>query len=376
MRILTMIVAAALLVLAGWLAWRAWPAPSAGPQGEVQIVERGPRTGAALIGIQPVLSAADYQSASTLQARLDAYLQTADEAALLSETAIIVFPEHAGTWLVASGAPGTVYSSTTLAGAMAQLIAARPAGFASGLLASEETDRAAAAVFRSNARRMAREYQAVFGGLARQYGVTIAAGSIVLPAPGVVDGEIVIDRSGPLYNVSAVFGPDGAPHPRLVRKAYPIPSERGFTASAPVADYPVFDTPAGRLGVLICADSWHPDVYGALQAQGADLLAVPAFLQPSGVWGQPWSGYSTPWPDDVDPADAGRLSEGEAWQAHALAGRLEGTGARAGLTTYLRGNLWDLGSDGRAILVDRQGVELGPDTHEAVISVVWLAEES
>lgn len=375
MRFLTILAVLAGALLAAWLVWRAWPAPNSETPGEASIVERGTRGGANLIGIQPVLSAPDYRSAEALRDRLGAYLGQAEAAGLLSQSSVVVFPEHVGTWLVAAEAPGSVYRSATVSGAMAQLIAARPAGFISSFLSSPESDRAAAAVFRANATRMARDYQSVFGQLAAEYGVTIAAGSIVLPAPGVGAGELTVDRAGPLYNVSAVFGPDGEIHSHLVRKAYPIPSERGFTASAPADDYPVFDTPAGRLGVLICADSWHPDVYDALSRQDVELLAAPAFLQPSGVWDEPWGGYTTPWPEDVDRGDAGRLSEGEAWQTHALAGRLSDSGAHAGLTTFLRGDLWDLGSDGRAILADEAGIELGPDTDGGVISVVWLATD-
>jgi predicted amidohydrolase len=40
----------------------------------------------------------------------------------------------------------------------------------------------------------------------------------------------------------------------------------------------VVDTPAGRLGVLIGSDSWYPDNYRQLDEQGAQLVAVPAFV--------------------------------------------------------------------------------------------------
>ena len=49
---------------------------------------------------------------------------------------------------------------------------------------------------------------------------------------------------------------------------------------------------AGRLGVLICADSWHPEPYERLRAQGAELIAVPAFVPGAGVWNAAWGGYT------------------------------------------------------------------------------------
>lgn len=363
------------ITLFAWHVFRLPPAePDAPAHQSAEISQFGSPSARNLIGIQPWLQETDYRSADTLRTRLGLYLDQAGREGLLTGQSIVVFPEHTGTWLVAAGAPGSVYSAGTVTGAMTRLIIARPVPFVRAYLDSGEADRAAAAVFRGRSQAMARDYQAVFSGLAGEYGVTIVAGSIVLADPVVQDGVIRARTNGPLYNVSAVFGPDGQVHSELVRKAYPIPSETGFTAGAPVSDYPVFNTPAGRLGVLICADSWHPDVYAALETKGAELLAVPAFLQPFGVWDDPWGGYTTPWPDDVDRADAGRLTEGQAWQTHALAGRLADTSARAGLTSFLRGELWDLGSDGRAIIVEGQDVALGAQTGGAAIAVLWLGE--
>jgi len=376
MKIAGLAAAILLTVLTGaWLAWRFAPhAPETRPDTAPQITVFGSPSGANLIGVQPWVSADDYRSAQTLRARFGAYLEAARAQELITARTVAIFPEHAGTWLVAANGPGAVYSADTVAGAMTALIAARPFAFARAWPGSREEDRAAAAVFRMNARRMARDYQSVFSDLAREYGVTIVAGSIVLPGPRVEDGVLEIDLTAPLYNVSAVFGPDGRIDPSLARKAYPIPSESPFTAASPAALYPVFDTPAGRLGVLICADSWHPDVYEALDAGGAEILAVPAYLQPSGVWDEPWGGYTTPWPDDAPRSDAGQLTEGEAWLAHALGGRMDAVSARAGLTTFLRGDLWDLGSDGRAIAADAQGVHLGAAGEAGALTILWLED--
>jgi hypothetical protein len=237
---------------------------------------------------------------------------------------------------------------------MTHLVLANPLPFLFALIASGERERMTAAVFRMRAGRMAGDYQTVFSTLARRHGVTVVAGSIVLAGPRVDDGRLIAGE-GPLYNISAVFGPDGRIRPDLVFKVHPIPGEAGFTAPAHAADLPVFTTPAGRLGVLICADSWHPEVYETLARRGADIVAVPAYLQPGNVWDAPWGGYTTGWPGDAERADAGRLSEGEAWMTYALAGRLPSGGARFGATAFLRGDLWDLGSDGANILVTAPG---------------------
>jgi len=41
-------------------------------------------------------------------------------------------------------------------------------------------------------------------------------------------------------------------------------------------DLPVFDTPLGRIGVLICYDAWFPEAARTLALRGADLLCIPA----------------------------------------------------------------------------------------------------
>lgn len=326
-----------------------------------------------LVAIQPWLDQRHYQSPDRLRAHLGAYVAEARNAGQLGEGSIVVFPEHVGTWLVAARAPHASFTANSTTGAMTHLILANPVPFALALARSPEDDRLAAAVFRMRAASMARDYQSVFSGLAREYQTTIVAGSIVLPNPSVIEGEIR-PGEGPLYNVSAVFGPDGQVHDELVRKLHPIPDEAGFTAAASPQDIPVFHTPAGRLGVLICADSWHPDAYAPLTENRADFIAVPAFLQPSGVWTQPWGGYTTGWPDDADRADAGRLTEGQAWQTYSLAGRLNAAGARQGVTAFLRGELWDLGSDGANILVEGNTHRVAGEMDGASISALQIGE--
>ena len=41
-------------------------------------------------------------------------------------------------------------------------------------------------------------------------------------------------------------------------------------------DLPIFQTPLGNLGVLICYDAWFPEAARTLALRGADLLCVPA----------------------------------------------------------------------------------------------------
>lgn len=363
---------AIIAVLVGtWGVWRLAPHAPPPQPAAISLTQFGAASTRALIAIEPALTPADYRSAAALESALARYLDTAEGAGALDGPAIAVFPEHVGTWLVAAQAQAGIYRADTVDGAMTGLALTRPLRTLAALARSGEDDRIAAALFRSRGNAMGRNYQQVFSSLARQYGVTIVAGSIVLPDPSVEGGVIAVNAAGPLYNVSAVFAPDGSVQDALVHKVYPIPSEAGFTSGAPAAPQPVFDTPAGALGVLICADSWHGDVYQGL-TRLPDLIAVPAYLQPAGVWSAPWGGYVTPWPEDAPRDDAGTLTEAQAWIAHSLPRRLTETSAQAGMTAFARGSLWDMGSDGQALAATRDGVRLGPRTDDGAVVVLWL----
>jgi len=68
------------------------------------------------------------------------------------------------------------------------------------------------------------------------------------------------------------------------------------------------------------------------------------------------------------------LTEGQAWRKHALARRIARSGARHGINVFLRGALWDLGSDGLSLMVsDGVATETGADG--AALLNLWLPGE-
>lgn len=194
----------------------------------------------------------------------------------------------------------------------------------------------------------------------------------MLPAPEVRDGTVTAGE-GPLYGVSAVFDPKGRAYPELVRKVAPVGSERPFMAPGDADDIPAFDTPAGRLGVLICADAWYPASYERLRALEVELIAVPSTIATPGAWGQPWRGYDgAAKPEDVEAHDVGRLTEAEAWGRYALAGRLEASGARAGINVFLAGELWDLGGEGTSLMVKAGDEPVEAEGGWAALLNLWV----
>lgn len=91
---------------------------------------------------------------------------------------------------------------------------------------------------------------------AREYQVYLAAG--------------FAEREGlKLYDSAVLFGPDGLlghyrkAHLWNQEKLWFTPGDLGF---------PVFETPIGRIGLLICWDIWFPEVPRLMAAQGADII--------------------------------------------------------------------------------------------------------
>ena len=340
---------------------------------QTQLLQLGRDTGRGnLLGIQPWMTPEDYRTAATLFNKLASYLKIARQRDWLNARTIVVWPEYLGTWLAVTGTGRAVVRARSLTGAMAVLALHRPGRLLRALLKSREKDRFAAAIFRARAGSIAQAYQAVFSQLARTYRVTMVAGSTVLPMPYVEKGHVVAG-DGPLYGVTAVFAPDGRAYPDLVRKVHPVGSELPFLTPAAVDSLPVFGTPAGRLGVLICADAWYPAPYERMKAQGAELIAVPSYIASPGVWHHPWRGYDgAPRPGDVAPEDVGELTEEQAWHKYALAGRITGSSARAGINVFLAGKLWDLGGEGRSLMVTAEGGPIEADEDRSALITVWL----
>jgi hypothetical protein len=129
----------------------------------------------------------------------------------------------------------------------------------------------------------------------------------------------------------------------------------------------------GKIGVLICADSWHKEAYETLKKQNINLLLVPSYSSPDNIWASKWKGYNgTATPKEVESSDIGKITEGEAWLKYALAGRIQDAGVQNGFNVFLRGKFWDLGADGFPIMVKNGKVEKGKAEDGASIISLWL----
>jgi len=100
---------------------------------------------------------------------------------------------------------------------------------------------------------------------ALRHRIAIVAGTIVTRAAD----------SNELHNVCAYIGPDGK-----VAKSYTKQNlwhpEKSYLARGEGA-HAAFDTPHGRVGLLVCWDLAWPEAFRALLLDGAELVIVPAY---------------------------------------------------------------------------------------------------
>ena len=331
-----------------------------------------------LLGIQPELFPSDYSSLKRLHRKLAAYLEQARDRGLLNDKTIVVLPEHIGTWLFAVDEKTQFYQATTIEEAMNWLSFSNPLLFLDAALHARGESWLDDVHLRMKSRSMAQDYQSVFGGLAKEFGVTLVAGSIILPNPNVQDGQLRVG-TGALYNSSLVFGRDGLPMGQPQRQLFPNRYQRGYIRADKDAQLNVIDTPAGRLATLIGSDSWYPDNYTRLNERGAELIAVPAFVAGNGGWSEPWR-------DEKHEALAAHLNlgqqpltEGEAWHRLTLSPI---SNAKAGISVFMRGQFWDQGSAGHSFAsrggqsIAEQSVSAAPKGakpgHGARLINLWL----
>ena len=99
------------------------------------------------------------------------------------------------------------------------------------------------------------------GAMARDAGVCLVVG--------------VIERAGgSLYCSVAFFGPDGA-YLGKHRKLMPTAAERVVWGQGDGTTLPVFDTPIGRVGAVICWENYMPLLRTAMYEQGIELYCAP-----------------------------------------------------------------------------------------------------
>ncbi len=118
---------------------------------------------------------------------------------------------------------------------------------------------------REHALRLAEE-------LGNSSGPTLRAWSRATQDTGIlVVGGLLEKEGGSLYNSAVVVGPSFF---GCYRKTHRWDEEKRLYKMGD--RLPVFETPLGNIGVLICYDAWFPEAARTLARRGADLICIPA----------------------------------------------------------------------------------------------------
>lgn len=327
-----------------------------------------------VIGIQAFMEPIDYASEDNFAKKMRFYLEeTKKKNWLIPNKTIVVFPEYLGTWLVTLHEKESIYNTPKIEEGLQTMVLRNAGKFLKTYVSTpdEVKDKVKYSAFAMKAPAIAKAYQQVFSALAKEYQVTIVAGSVLLPEPSVENGVLKTGK-GQLYNTSVVFEPNGQINPSLIKKAFPTADELGFICPIKPADIPVFETSVGRMGVLICADAWFSDAYKVLKNKGVDFVITPSYSTGIGYWQKPWSGYSGAETPEDAKADVGKISLGEAWVKYAMGTRAkQEAGVNKGINVFLQGNLWDLGADGSTIVLS-DSARATPYIGKSALINLWL----
>src|SRR5437667_1446705 len=101
---------------------------------------------------------------------------------------------------------------------------------------------------------------AMLGGKAKQYGTYLVTSLHERDGALIYNSAVLIDRKG------RVVG--------KYRKTH-LPMTEGEDGISPGSDYPTFQTDFGKIGIMICWDSWFTEPARILRLKGAELLVLP-----------------------------------------------------------------------------------------------------
>jgi predicted amidohydrolase len=333
-----------------------------GSKARFSYVEFGADSGRGnIIGIQPYLTAVNYSTAFNFQTSLRFYFEQLKHEKKLLPASVIVFPEYTGTWLVVANEKESIYQKPDITSAMTTMVISNLFKFGYSYFLSNAKDKTKYAIFHMKAVQMARQYQNIFSSLAKQYNCTIVAGSIALPDASVNStGELQIKKGGEIFNTAVVFDNTGKIIEPLVKKIFPVDDEQGFSARGKTTQQPIVQTNAGKIGLLICADSWYPEAYTNIAGK-VDFIVVPSLSGKDSIWLAPWNGYNGfKAPGDVDTTDYKKITEGDAWVKYSMGKRAVQHQIHYGLNVFFTGNLWNMQPEGRALVLYNDSLTVLP----------------
>jgi predicted amidohydrolase len=302
-----------------------------------------------VLALRPVLKNLDYRNEEALRMALEPAFHAARAEGILGPKTIVVLPEYIGLFLYLAGEGMEVYETPSLHEALKLVLAKHKSLVWKGWFQSR---RVLGLLLEERSEEAVRAYEGVVHDLASRFEISIVGGSTLVRHP---------DTTRKRLANACLSIIEGRKHWSYKRHPVKNELERLLVESVNDNGEPLA-TPAGPLGISICADCWYPEQYD--NWQNVELIVCPGLIDSGDRWDSPWQGYDPgPPAHDVDRNDVGALTEKEAWLKYALPARAP---AEVAVATFLRGKLWDIETDGHPIVKvgdDVQVVERSDDHH-------------
>ena len=312
-----------------------------------------------LIAVQPFMQLGDYRTVDAFVAKIAALTdrivsaRARDAEGRFLHPAVVVFPEHIGTFLSIAGYGDLTQDGDDVDTVLKRVVLRNPVRFVGSLIA-HRTLSPSAAVLLAESTKMHAAYRRAFRAVARRLDATVVAGSIILPdnADG-LDAETLRPADNRLYNLSYTFAPDGR-CVNVTRKVHLVPTLEDTLplTPGPADALAAIESPCGRVGVLICYDGFREPHTGneprfcalgpRLAAAGVEIVAQPS--------ANPW-----PWNEPWVFAESGEHQlRREQWLREGLFSQLPNMpGVRYAVNPQLIGDLLGTRFDGRSYVFAR-----------------------
>lgn len=194
-----------------------------------EVLELGRSTsGGNIVGIQAYMEIKDYASEKNFYTKINSFMEKVLEKGFIKDKTVVVFPEYIGTFLVLVSEKAAIFNEDTLEKAMTIMALSNIFSFLKELvLAPDVKEKPSYSLFKLKSSEMAEVYNSVFSQVAKKYGVTLVAGSIVLSEPEIA-GNSIVTGDGKLYNSSFVYDSNGKLYKKIIKKSTPFQMKPGL----------------------------------------------------------------------------------------------------------------------------------------------------
>jgi hypothetical protein len=307
----------------------------------------------------------DYSSPERFYDKMESYMEEAKKNGFVKEGTIFLFPEHIGTPLVLLGEKKTVYAANSISSALTQIAIGNLFGYFNTYLASTNQKNRGEIIFKMKADEMKSTYENTFRKLSTLYGVTIIAGSILLPTSEINPETNKIQlKNGSIFNSSFIFLLDGKIFPKIGIKHNLAKTERLVAVSQNSKD--VF-LEFNKSGIILSNDSLYSSMYGEKSKNMEILLSPSALLENDEI---DWKNIDIYGSKEILDTS---LTQTELWRKYSIFEKTKTSQAnRIVIQVFLLGKFFDLTLEGESSGMIRYVASEGLDNKNPAILNVWF----